>query len=482
MIRFTIPNSFLPPPRAFLLGIALICGIGSSGCRQRAFTELYAESLAREIREVEDLVYEFDAENRAMEYEIHDLRRTNAQLKARLEELQAERARLGAGGPNASGSVLERKPRTDDASPSETKRNPPAKQNKNGTGLEGNGPSSLLKTPPPLKLPAANESDPASMPEIVVPKKGPPPLSSNGLSDGASAPATKESVEPIAAPKSGEAAAPQDKNFPKSIPNQDRERDKQIPDASALELPKIEIPKLGNPATPAVNPNGPGAGLPQSSASELLPPGDNKSLPVKEPLLKPAPKGLPDEVSDAVLRERKIYTPDRDQVARASSQSIASPSTAEPSTPKATNAVYVAKIDPRIREIDFHPTLTRGHNFDGKRGDDGLYLVLLPRNSQHQFVPGTGTLTVVAEETQTDGTTTRIGRWTITPEQWRDGLEPIGEAQGFHVKLPWQERIPTTSQVDVWVRFSLDDGTTMVNQRPISVRQANPGTSTWTPR
>ncbi|MFN7733366.1 MAG: hypothetical protein ACK5OB_15825 [Pirellula sp.] len=463
------------------MGIALICGIGFSGCRQRAFTELYAESLAREIREVEDLVYEFDAENRAMEYEIHDLRRTNAQLKARLEELQSERARLGTAGPNASGPVLERKPRTDDASPNESKRNPSTKQNKGAAGPEGNVPSSLLKTPPPLTLPAVNDSDPTSMPEIVVPKKGPPPLSSNGLGDGTNTPRPKNSAEPIVAPKSDEAATPQDKNLPKSVPSEERERDKQIPDASTLELPKIEIPKLGNPAAP-INPNGPSASLPQAPASELLPPGDKKSLPVKEPLLKPAPKGLPDEVSDAVLRERKIYTPDRDQVLQASSQSIASSSTSEPSAPPATKAVYVTKIDPRIREIEFHPTLTRGHNFDGKRGDDGLYLVLLPRNSQHQFVPGNGTLTVVAEETQSDGTTNRIGRWTITPEQWRDGLEPIGEAQGFHVKLPWQERIPNTSQVDVWVRFSLEDGTTMVNQRPISVRQASPGTSTWTPR
>jgi hypothetical protein len=116
------------------MGIALICGIGSSGCRQRAFTELYAESLAREIREVEDLVYEFDAENRAMEYEIHDLRRTNAQLKARLEELQSERARLGAAGPNASGPVLERKPRTDDSPSIESKRNPSPKPSKGAAG------------------------------------------------------------------------------------------------------------------------------------------------------------------------------------------------------------------------------------------------------------------------------------------------------------------------------------------------------------
>lgn len=478
MIRFTISNSFLPSHRAFLMGIALICGIGFSGCRQRAFTELYAESLAREIREVEDLVYEFDAENRAMEYEIHDLRRTNAQLKARLDELQSERARLGVGSPNVSGPVLERKPRTDDSPSNGTKRNPSTKQNKGPAGPDENPPSSLLKTPPPLTLPAANDSDPTAAPEIVVPKKAPPPLSSNGVGDGSAATSQKESVEPTAAPKSGEAATPQDKNIPKSIPNADRERDKQIPDASTLELPKIEIPKLGNP----VNPNGPSAGAPQSPASELLPPGDKKTLPVKEPLLKPAPKGLPDEVSDAVLRERKIYTPDRDQVMQASSQSGVSPSSPGRAAPTATNAVYVTQIDPRIRKIEFHPTLSRGHNFDGKRGDDGLYLVLLPRNAQHQFVPGNGTLTVVAEETLADGTTNRIGRWTITPEQWRDGLEPIGEAQGFHVKLPWQDRIPTTSQVDVWVRFALEEGTTMVNQQPISVRQASPGTSTWTPR
>jgi hypothetical protein len=51
----------------------------NSGCRQRAITELYIEDMARRNRALEDLVYDFDAENQAMEFELEDLRRPQRQ-------------------------------------------------------------------------------------------------------------------------------------------------------------------------------------------------------------------------------------------------------------------------------------------------------------------------------------------------------------------------------------------------------------------
>jgi len=169
-----------------------------------------------------------------------------------------------------------------------------------------------------------------------------------------------------------------------------------------------------------------------------------------------------------VLKERKIEVPSIPVLQKASA-SIPVGSTTQAQ-------------DPRAREIDFHPTLCRGLNLDGKPGDEGLHLVLVPRNVSQQFVATAGTLTIVAEETSRDGEPIRVGRWEMSDEQLQDLLEPIGAAQGFHVKLPWQGKTPATSTIDVYVRFACTDGTTMVNRKQIHLRTTNTAPSAWTPR
>jgi arginyl-tRNA--protein-N-Asp/Glu arginylyltransferase len=123
------------------------------------------------------------------------------------------------------------------------------------------------------------------------------------------------------------------------------------------------------------------------------------------------------------------------------------------------------------------------NRLNGKPGDDGLYLVMVPRNSAGQFVPTTGKMTIVVEETLADGTVARIGRYEYTAEELKEHLEPVGSAPGLHIPIRWSERVPSGTSVDVYAKFSMADGTTMVNRRSISLRKiAAGGPSTWTPR
>jgi hypothetical protein len=439
----------------------------AGGCRQRAFNELYAESLAREIREVEDLVYEFEAENREMEWEIEDLRRVNAQLQSRLKETQGGRVKESNIGSTSSSMGVERKSLLDGVVPSD--------RSQEGSGTPN--PSSILKSPPPLQLPSSkdksrgNEAMDLEMPEIVIPKKvspsgangpvqGRPALPSVAPADTTRVDAVESNAGMIPKP-TGEAAvpteyAPSGASTPDAIPS------------GETQAPRLPLP--GFPDSQVVPPGSkqPSELLPASPAQPLLP-RSNQPVKTKEPLHKPAPMGLPEAVSDAVLRERRIYTPPMPEVIQASA-------TAAPKLDSASVA------DRNVRGIDFHPTLCRGHNVDGQPGDDGLALVLVTLNAKQQFVPGEGALTIVAEEAATEGTVNRIGRWEISPDQLQDGLEAVGAAQGFHVKVPWQDRKPEGLSVDVYVRLVLADGTKMVNRKTIHLRKPNNTPSTWTPR
>lgn len=429
------------PFRWCLLCLVVVSFVGNSGCRQRAITELYIEDMARRNRALEDLVYDFDAENQAMEFELEDLRRTNAQLQGRLQEQQRQRSIESRGGNSSdSGTVI---------SPSDKPRNGESLRLKNGgqknteevikspkgeNAAKGDSSEGASRSPAPLKLPPNRNSGlpselraeevPLEVPEVIVP------------SNKATEP------EPI------------------------------LPSPPALPA----IPKSTQPESVLPNPVLPdGLGVP-----EALPPASNGSEDNpkgKSSLLKPAPNGLPTDNVQSGDPTRRILTP---RAERGSGQppnnAVALASGTEPVLKP------VGPKDRRVREIDWHPVLCRARNTDGKPGDDGLYLVIIPRNKHGEFVPEVGNLTLVAEETLADGSVSRIGRWEYSTDEVRDLFEQIGSAPGIHVAVDWQERSPTGTQIDVYAKLTMEDGTTMVNRRSVSLKKFATGSSTWTPR
>lgn len=262
------------------------------------------------------------------------------------------------------------------------------------------------------------------------------------------------------------------------------ESSSSTPEPLKLEAPEIIVPKKSTeaadlpqaePILPAPEPLKKESLLPKEPNKDLLPQSSDPILPptAKESILKSAPSGLPTGAADSSSQERKIQLPSGGLPTNAQSPVI------QTSATQATNK----PIDPRVRQIDWHPSLCRAQNSDGKPGDDGLYLVLVPRNSAGEFVPTTGSMTIVIEETQADGSISRIGRYEFTAEELKEHLEPIGSAPGIHLPVRWKDQTPSTTSVEAYVKFTLDDGTTMVNRRSFPLRKlASGGPSSWTPR
>lgn len=259
-----------------------------------------------------------------------------------------------------------------------------------------------------------------------------------------------------------------------------------------LEPPEVVIPKKSAepelipdaaPILPTPEPLLKKLVAPKDPASELLPEIVPPTIPPVNPpagpesLLKQAPAGLPTSPSDGASKDRKIQLPTVNPPEGASG--VIQTSAFEP----ALKNTKSKPGDLRVRQIDWHPTMCRAQNTDGKPGDDGLYLVLVPRNNAGEFVPSTGSLTLVVEETLADGSVSRIGRYEYTAEELREQLEPIGTAPGLHLPIRFRDRIPSGSSVDVYAKFTSEDGTTMVNRRTIQLRKSvASGPSNWVPR
>lgn len=259
-----------------------------------------------------------------------------------------------------------------------------------------------------------------------------------------------------------------------------------------LEPPEVVIPKKSvepelipdlAPILPTPEPLLKKPIVPKDPTSELLPEIVPPTIPPVNPpakpesLLKQAPGGLPTSPSDGASKDRKIQLPTVNPPEGASG--VIQTSAIEPALKNSKSK----PLDLRVRQIDWHPTMCRAQNTDGKPGDDGLYLVLVPRNNAGEFVPTSGALTLVVEETLADGSVSRIGRYEYTAEELREQLEPIGSAPGLHLPIRFREHIPSGSSVDVYAKFTSEDGTTMVNRRTIQLRKSvASGPSNWVPR
>ena len=100
---------------------------------------------------------------------------------------------------------------------------------------------------------------------------------------------------------------------------------------------------------------------------------------------------------------------------------------------------------------------TGGRDDDGLPGDEGLQVVMVPKDEEGTAVKVPGRATVTAFEIAKEGIKTPIGKWEVSADQlkktWKSGL--LGG--GYTVPLQW-DRAPTTTRIRVVVRFTLSDG------------------------
>lgn len=183
------------------LSILLIIALGllsAPGCARRAYTDVYVENMASEIRDLEDQLYEFDSEYRVLEQELETLHAENARLRNTLATRTAPNA-AGSGSPDASPASPKNgstQPRllpvpgsgTPDASSPRSVPNPvpppqnaapvPATPSRPGPGDDGSDPYNLENLIPPTI-----DQGEAMPPSLPPPQNDPSvPVSSNGNS------------------------------------------------------------------------------------------------------------------------------------------------------------------------------------------------------------------------------------------------------------------------------------------------------------
>lgn len=350
------------------IALVLSCGLlAPLGCRHRAYTDVYVDNMAAEIRDLEDQLYTYDYEYRVLQQQLDAEKAKNSQLQQNT------------------------------AAPPHTifpKKSAPE--------------NSRLEFSPPTHI----ESSPQSIQEI-----------------------------PMTSPSS---SAP----------------------SSELQLPSILVPEV----------------IPAPSETQALPPKTPKAQPenLQVPLIEPGvpqPPKIPvpttnnSTSNDLELNISRIEVPAQ----LASNAKTVGPAKLKIGTELPKNT--------RITEIAFNTLLSRTANFDGQSDDDGLYLVLVPKNEQGEMVPTAGEVDIAVLDPAREGQEAWISRWHYSAEEVKAKLQPIGTSQGIHLTLPWNGPDPIADRVMVNVKYTLSDGRQVVCEpKTFFVSGPTHGKTVWVPR
>lgn len=162
---------------------------------------------------------------------------------------------------------------------------------------------------------------------------------------------------------------------------------------------------------------------------------------------------------------------------------IEDPGGASPTPPPRSRSEVLPPADTKVTHLFMNPLLTGGADFDGQPGDEGLALVLEPRNASDEYVPQAGAISVAVLDPSREGDAARIARWDFDLAAARQLLAESSPARGLKLELPWPAAPPANTHLKVFVRYETSDGRKLQTDREIDFTP--PGTTAtvgWTPR
>ena len=359
------------------------------GCHRRGYTDLYVDTMASEIRDLQDQLYEYDHEYRLLEQELESLRRQNVRIQSNRNESQSNF--------KSPSSPLEFLPR-------ETL--PVPKKN------SGNSSPSAIDS-----LRSEDSSFESAIPSIITepePLRSAPRLTPNQI--------RPEEVQPAPTDRP---AIPSGKNSEK-LPDFDFNPD------------EIVIPSI---TTGAVQP----------------------------------PRVMPRHLEIAPENDLEIGL---SQIEMPFQLASSADSSRNARVTEATELV----TDRRVVELFFHPTLCRSVNFDDDEHDDGVFLVLQPRNHSGQFVPEPANLSIEIFDSGRDDDKSRIGVWKYSATEVASKIQPIGSQQGIHMTLPWNGPNPKADRVTVRAIYTFENGRQIAANKDLFISGPGKLKTVWAPR
>lgn len=134
-----------------------------------------------------------------------------------------------------------------------------------------------------------------------------------------------------------------------------------------------------------------------------------------------------------------------------------------------------------VTQIFLNPKLTGGYNSDGRPGDEGLMVVLEPRNAAGQYVDAVGPVSVVLLDPTYSGQEGFVARWDYDTADAAKYLQKTLIGKGLHLKMPWTGGKPEHENLILHVRYTTSEGEVLQEKKEIKVDLRDAQSARWTP-
>ena len=143
---------------------------------------------------------------------------------------------------------------------------------------------------------------------------------------------------------------------------------------------------------------------------------------------------------------------------------------------------YSMPIDTTVTHILLNRQLTGGYDRDGHPGDEGVMVVIEPRNAEGQFVPILGEVTIklIDPSIHTPDRQT-FAQWKLTPRQASGKMRRSLLGRGVHLELAWPASPPKADEFELQVSYRTSGGKQLTSKRTIHIDPPRDASARWTP-
>ncbi len=127
-------------------------------------------------------------------------------------------------------------------------------------------------------------------------------------------------------------------------------------------------------------------------------------------------------------------------------------------------------LERRPTQLVINKRLTGGLDRDGHDGDEGLLVVFEPRDAAGHLVRFPGTVSVVVMDPAQEGAAARVARWDFAANEVTSHFQNTVLGKGLQFELPWPSDPPKNRQLQLFVRFTTEDGKKLTAETSIEIR------------
>jgi hypothetical protein len=123
--------------------------------------------------------------------------------------------------------------------------------------------------------------------------------------------------------------------------------------------------------------------------------------------------------------------------------------------------------------------LTGGINNGDGSGDQGMLIVVEPRDANGRTIEAPAEVSVVVMDPALDGDASRVARWDFTAAETSELFRRTGSSEALYLATNWPDGPPQHHKLHLFVRYVTADGRRLEAEQPIEVALAGDKSTRW---